>query len=220
MTVSDLKNRYAIKLPHEIGKPLYIQDVDVKKSFIKSLFGRFVFLIFILFGIGVSILLLYGAFAYEHYSYSQFWVSRFHEEHIHSPLFNSVFEFVAGLAFFIFLAPALLVTLKAFFDVDLVVVGDKGVVTYIFWPNKKLKAHKIILWSHDMELETTYSEGYYGKRLPGFKPDYFKIEYTWHQGEKVVTSFKYDTKPKPRDSEKEIAEAVKHSFEVFRITRS
>ena len=61
---------------------------------------------------------------------------------------------------------------------------------------------------------------FYGRRLPMFNADYSKIHYAWYQGAKIVTSFQYDTRPKqPRDTEKEIAEAAKHSFEVYWITR-
>lgn len=209
MTANDLKSRYGIKLTHELGKPLYIQDVDVKKAFINSLPQRVALLIFLLFGSGVGVLLLYGSFFYYDYAYYSF----------DYKLFDKLFYFVTGLGFFAVFTPLLFAMIKGFFDVDLWVIGDKGIVNYRFWPNEKLKDHKIILWSHDMELETTYTKGYYGRALPMFRPDYFKIKYKWHQGKEYVTSLEYDTRAKPRDSDKEIAEAAKQSFEVYRITR-
>lgn len=65
MTAAELKSRYGIKLPHEIGKPLYIQDVDVKKAFINSLPIKIVALIFFLIIARIVVLASYGSFVNE-----------------------------------------------------------------------------------------------------------------------------------------------------------
>ena len=60
MTTKELFKRYGIKLPHALGKPLYVQNIEIKKQFFQEIWKRIGALIFVLFGSMVSLVMAYS----------------------------------------------------------------------------------------------------------------------------------------------------------------
>ncbi|MFA6145012.1 MAG: hypothetical protein WC691_09425 [Sulfuricurvum sp.] len=190
MTSNDLLNCYGIKLPHELGKPLYIQNVDAMEDFKNSFLMRITIVLFSLFGSGVSILMLYGALTSEgHPKY-----------------------FLFGLLFAL-LFWVLYESLRTFFDVEMIVVADKGIVRYIMSPKGHELRHEMLLFSQ--EQKCVASQGQIDPHSPISKG--YKYEAKWMEGDKRVFKIIYT----PRDPKnKQAMEAAIKAFETYRITRN
>ncbi|MDD5387327.1 MAG: hypothetical protein PHQ22_09050 [Sulfuricurvum sp.] len=190
MMANDLLNRYGIKLPHEIGKPLYIQEIDVKKDFWSMLAASSIDLIFSLLGAALSIGILYWTFAKDH-----------PEGIIAAIVLSSSWYFV-------------FYSLRNFMVFPLIVVGDKGIIRYFINHKGKVRRNEILLFSHTQICELY--EGLSDPHSPVNKGQHI-IKATWKEGNKVLFMLSYlrnDLK------NKQVIEAAIKAFETYRITRN
>lgn len=189
MTANDLKSRYGIKLPHELGKPLYIQDVDVWKEFKRRVGEKIFRILFSLFGSGIAILMFYGAFAYDHPEYF---------------LFGLLFSINFVLLYRI---------VREFLDIELLAVGDKGIIQYILNPKGTVIREESILFSHTLSCEQ--HEGEIDPHSPISSWRGYKYEAKWVESSEEVFKIVYF----PNDlKNKQAQEAAIQAFEVYRIT--
>ena len=114
MTQKELFKRYGIKLPHDLGKPLYVQNIEIKKQFFQEIWKRIGALIFVLFGSMVSLVMAYST-----------WQT-------HDVWHGMIALFFSGFLF----ATAMLV--RSFLHVTLYAVADKGIARYTLHLSKRL----------------------------------------------------------------------------------
>lgn len=190
MTADELKNRYGIKLSYTLGKPLYIQDVDALSDFKRNVPSKLFTLLFFLFGSGIAVFMLYGAITYDHPEY-----------------------FLFGVLFVLFFM-LLYKSLKTFFDVELIVVGDKGVVRYILSPKGKIKKEERILFSHSQLCELY--EGPIDPYSPIARWRGYKHEAKWFEGKEEVFRIAYFPS---NIRNKDAMNVAMKAFTVYCITR-
>lgn len=139
MTVAELNSRYGIKLPHELGKPLFIQDLDVKKDFWSMLVASSIALVLSLVVAALSIVMYYWIFSQD-----------FPEDII------AAVDLSKGIISAIVLSVGwymIFHSLRNFMVFELIVVGDKGIIRYFLNRKGKMRRNEMLLFSHAQILE-------------------------------------------------------------------
>ncbi len=190
MRANDLKSRYGIKLPRELGKPLYIQDVNTWSEFKRNIVSRIFAVLFVLFGSGVAVLMFYGAFADDHPEYF---------------LFGLLFSINFVLLYRI---------VRGFWDIELLAVGDKGIIRYILNPKGAVIREELMLFSHTQSCEQY--EGAIDSYSPISHLRGYKYEVKWLEESREV--FKIVYFPDDLKNKQAMKAAIK-AFDVYRITR-
>ena len=183
----ELLKRYAIKPPHDLGKPLYIQNIDVKKQFFSEVFKRFGALVFVLFGASIAVLMAYGTWQTHNVWYG-----------IIALLFSGFFMM-------------LYVLVKSFLHVTLYVIADKGIARYILHFTGRLVNAEILHFSPSMRCEV--KEGYVDPHSPVSKKGY-KIEATWYEEHRNVFTMAYLRDEEPLLDKEALDEALK-AFQMY-----
>lgn len=188
MTQKELLKRYAIKLPHNLGKPLYIQAIDVKKQFFKEVSKRLGALIFLLFGSLLALIMLYSA-----------WKT------------HNIWHGIITICFSGFLVMTFMI-IRSFLHVTLYVVADKGIGRYTIHYHKRLIKAEIFYFTPSMRCEV--SEGYVDPHSPVSKKGY-KIEARWYETNSPVFTISYLKHEEPLLDKIALDEAVK-AFQMYR----
>ena len=190
MNTKELSSRYGIKLPHELGKALYIQSLDIKKQIRSKLGVRIAQLLFCGFGFAISVVMLY---------------SGWHKE--------DLWHGLLGIFFFPFFFMIVLL-LKDLLRTTLVVVCDKGIARYTF--NYALKiCHSEFFYFKDAT-HCTHEEGFVDPHSPVSKKGY-RIATTWFKGAQkgfTISHFKED-EIFGEHLDKEAAKAGKDAYTLF-----
>lgn len=191
MTPKELLKRYAIKLPHNLGKPLYIQDIDVKKQFFKEIWKRLGALVFLLFGSCLALIMIYST-----------WQT------------HNIWHGIIAICLSGFLVMATMM-LISFLHVTLYVVADKGIGRYTIHYNKRLIKAEILYFTLSMHCKVT--EGYVDPHSPVSKKGY-KIEAKWYENNSPVFAISYLKHEEPLLDKKALDEAVK-AFQMYRLNK-
>lgn len=187
MTPHDLLKRYAIKLPRDLGKPLYIQPIDVKKQLFKEVATRIGVLVFLLFGSSVALVMAYST-----------WQT-------HNVWHGTIALFFSGFL----LATFMLV--RSFLHVTLYVVADKGIARYTLHVNGRVVDTELFYFSPSQRCEV--KEGYVDPHSPVSKKGY-KIEATWYEKTHTVFAISYLKDAEPLLDKEALEEAVK-AFQMY-----
>ena len=187
MTQKELFKRYGIKLPHDLGKPLYVQNIEIKKQFFQEIWKRIGALIFVLFGSMVSLVLAYST-----------WQT-------HDVWHGIIALFFSGFLF----ATAMLV--RSFLHVTLYAVADKGIARYTLHLSKRLIKTELCYFSPSMQCEI--KEGYVDPHSPISKKGY-KIEALWKEENRTLFSLSYLKDEEPKSDKEAFDEAVK-AFRMY-----
>ena len=187
MTSQELLKRYAIKLPHALGKPLYIQPIDVKKQFYSEVLKRFGTLVFVLFGALIALVMAYGT-----------WQT------------HNVWYGIIALLFSGFLM-MLYALVKSFLHVTLYVVADKGIARYTLRYTGRVVDAEIFYFSPSQRCEI--KEGYVDPHSPVSKKGY-KIEATWYEDALKVFTMAYLKDEEPLLDKEAQNEAIK-AFRMY-----
>ena len=187
MTTKELFKRYGIKLPHDLGKPLYVQNIDVKKQFFQEIWKRIGALIFVLFGSMVSLVMAYST-----------WQT-------HDVWHGMIALFFSGFLF------ATYILVRSFLHVSLYVVADKGIARYTVHRNGRVVSAEIFYFTPTLRCEVT--EGYVDPHSPISKKGY-KVEATWKEENRTVFSIAYLKGEEPLSDKEVLEEAVK-AFEIY-----
>lgn len=191
MTSHDLLKRYAIKLPHNLGKPLYIQPIDVKKQFFKEIMTRIGVLVFLLFGSFIALVMAYSA-----------WQT------------HNVWHGIIALFFSGFLI-ATYMFVRSFLHVSLYAIADKGIARYTLRVDGRIVDAEIFYFSPSQRCEV--KEGYVDPHSPVSKKGY-KIEATWYDGNRNVFTMAYLRGEEPFCDKEAFEEAVK-AFQMYTYTQ-
>lgn len=187
MTSHELFKHYAIKLPHDLGKPLYIQTIDVKKQFFSEVLKRLGALVFVLFGASIAVVMAYST-----------WQT------------HDVWHGIIALFFSGFLI-ATYALVRSFFHVTLYAVADKGVARYTLHYTGRVVDAEIFYFSPSMRCERT--EGYVDPHSPVSKKGY-KIEATWYEAQRNVFTMAYLRDEEPLQDKEALDEALK-AFQLY-----
>lgn len=187
MTPQELFKHYRIKLPRDLGKPLYIQPIDVKKQFFKEVVTRIGALVFLLFGSSVALVMAYST-----------WQT-------HNVWHGTIALFFSGFL----LATFMLV--RSFLHVTLYVVADKGIARYTLHVNGRVVDAEIFHFSPSQRCEV--KEGYVDPHSPVSKKGY-KIEATWYEKTQTVFAISYLKDAEPLLDKEALEEAVK-AFQMY-----
>lgn len=187
MDTKELTKRYAIKLPHDLGKPLYIQKIDVKKQFYKELFKRMGTLVFVLFGSLIALVMAYST-----------WQT-------HDVWHGIIALFFSGFLFMTY------ILVSSFLHVTLYVVADKGIARYTIHVNGRIVSSEVFYFSPTFHCEVT--EGYVDPHSQISKKGY-KVEATWKKENRTVFSMSYLKGEEPLSDKEVLEEAIK-AFERF-----
>lgn len=190
MTSHELFKRYTVKLPHNLGKPLYIQTIDVKKQFFKEIMTRIGVLVFLLFGSLVALVMAYST-----------WQT------------NNVWHGIIALLFSGFWV-ATYAWVRSFLHVSLYAIADKGIARYTLHVNGRVVDAEIFYFSPSQRCEV--KEGYVDPHSPVSKKGY-KIEATWYEENRHVFTMAYLRGEEPLCDKKALEEAVK-AFEMYTYT--
>lgn len=164
MTPHELRNRYGIKISSKIGKPLYIQEVESKKSFYAQLPKRLLVTLFAFFGASMAVLMGYSAW----------------NEH-------NVWYGIIGL-FFSWFVISFYLSLKHLLHVTLLVVGDKGIIRYTLRYNGAYVHEERCVFTPSMVC--TLKEGYVDPSSPVSKKGY-RIAAIWYENTRNVFCIAY-----------------------------
>lgn len=190
MTPHERLKRYRIKLPHDLGKPLYIQPIDVKKQFYSELLKRLGALIFVLFGALIALVMAYGT-----------WQT-------HNVWYGIIALIFSGFCMMTYLS------VKSFLHVTLYVVADKGIARYTLHYNERVVGSEIFYFSPSQRCEL--KEGYVDPHSPVSKKGY-KIEATWYEDARNVFAISYLRNEEPLLDKEALDEAVK-AFQMYTYT--
>ena len=190
MTSHELFKRYTVKLPHNLGKPLYIQPIDVKKQFFKEIMTRIGVLVFLLFGSLVALVMAYST-----------WQT------------NNVWHGIIALLFSGFWV-ATYAWVRSFLHVSLCAIADKGIARYTLHVNGRVVDAEIFYFAPSQRCEI--KEGYVDPHSPVSKKGY-KIEATWYDENRNVFTMAYLRGEEPFCDKKALEEAVK-AFEMYTYT--
>lgn len=190
MNTKELSSRYGIKIPHELGKALYMQSFDIKKHIRSKLGVRIAQLLFCAFGFAISSVMLY---------------SGWHKE--------DVWHGFLGVLFFPFFFMIVLL-LKDLLRTTLVVVCDKGIARYTL--NYALKiCQSEFLYFKDVT-HCTLEEGFVDPHSPVSKKGYL-IATTWFKGGQkcfTISHFK-ENEVLGKHLDKEAAKAGREAYTLF-----
>ena len=187
MTSHELFKRYTVKLPHNLGKPLYIQPIDVKKQFFKEIMTRIGVLVFLLFGSLVALVMAYST-----------WQT------------NNVWHGIIALLFSGFWV-ATYAWVRSFLHVSLYAIADKGIARYTLHVNGRVVDAEIFYFSPSQRCEI--KEGYVDPHSPVSKKGY-KIEATWYEENRHVFTMAYLRGEELLCDKEALEEAVK-AFEMY-----
>lgn len=182
--------RYRIKLPNDLGEPLYIQNIDVKKQFFKEIVTRIGVLAFLLFGSSIALVMAYDA-----------WQT------------HDVWHGIIALLFSGFLL-ATFMLVRSFLHVTFYVVADKGIARYRLYPNGRVIDAEIFYFSPFQRCEI--KEGYVDPHSPVSKKGY-KIEATWYEENRNVFAISYLRDEEPLADKEALDEAAK-VFQAYAYT--
>ena len=190
MNTKELSSRYGIKLPHELGKTLYIQSHDIKKQIRSKLGVRIVQLLFCAFGFAISLLMLYSGWQNE-----------------------DIWHGLMGVLFFPFFF-MIVFLLKDLLRTTLVVVCDKGIARYTL--NYALKICQSEFLYFKDATHCTQEEGFVDPHSPVSKKGYL-IATTWFKGAQkcfTISHFKED-EISGFHLDKEAAKAGQEAYTLF-----
>ncbi len=179
--------RYRIKLPTDLGKPLYIQPIDVKKQFFKEIVTRIGVLVFLLFGSSIALVMAYGA-----------WQT------------HDVWHGIIALLFSGFLL-ATFMSVRSFLHVTLYVVADKGIARYTLRFNERVVDAELFYFSPSQRYEV--AEGYVDPHSLVSKKGY-KVKATWYEGNRNVFTMSYLRGEEPLLDKEALEHAVK-AFQIY-----
>ena len=190
MNTKELSSRYGIKLPHELGKTLYIQSHDIKKRIRSKLGVRIAQLLFCFFGFAISLVMLYSGWYKE-----------------------DVWHGLMGVLFFPFFF-MIVFLLKDLLRTTLVVVCDKGIARYTL--NYALKICQSEFLYFKDATHCTLEEGFVDPHSPVSKKGYL-IATTWFKGAQkcfTISHFKED-EILGQHLDKEAAKAGQEAYALF-----
>ena len=190
MNTKELSSRYGIKLPHTLGKVLYIQSLDIKKQIRSKLGVRMVQLLFCGFGFAISVVMLYSGWQKE-----------------------DIWHGLMGVLFFPFFFIIVLL-LRDLLRTTLVVVCDKGIARYTL--NYRLKICQSEFLHFKEATQCTQEEGFVDPHSPVSKKGYL-IATTWFKGAQkcfTISHFRED-EILGHHLDKEAAHVGKEAYALF-----
>lgn len=190
MNTKELSSCYGIKLPHELGKTLYIQSHDIKKQIRSKLGVRIVQLLFCGFGFAISLVMLYSGWRNE-----------------------DIWHGLMGVLFFPFFF-MIVFLLKDLLRTTLVVVCDKGIARYTVNYTLKICQSEFLYFKD--ATHCTQEEGFVDPHSPVSKKGYL-IATTWFKGAQkcfTISHFKED-EISGFHLDKEAAKAGQEAYTLF-----
>ncbi|MDD2791498.1 MAG: hypothetical protein PHU40_12660 [Sulfurimonas sp.] len=152
MNIKEPLTRYNIKLPHELGKVVYVQSLDIKKRIRAEIGMRIAQLFFCGFGFAISLVMLYSGWQKE-----------------------DVWHGVIGVLFFPFFFIILLL-LKDLLRATLVVVCDKGIARFTLNYALKIRQSEFLYFKE--ATRCIQKEGFVDPHSPVSKKGY-RFATTW-----------------------------------------
>lgn len=190
MNTKELSSRYSIKLPHELGKALYIQYFDVKKHIRSKIGLRIVQLLFCAFGFAISLVMLYSGWQHA-----------------------DIWHGLMGVLFFPFFF-MIVFLLKDLLRTTLIVVCDKGIARYTVNYTLKICQSEFLYFKD--ATHCTQEEGFVDPHSPVSKKGYL-IATTWFKGAQkcfTISHFKED-EISGFHLDKEAAKAGREAYTLF-----
>lgn len=190
MNTKELLARYNLKVPHSLGKVLYVQPIEIKKRIFSQLGVRIAQLLFCSFGFAISLVMLYSGWQKE-----------------------NLWHGLIGILFFPFFFMIVLI-LKDLLRTTLIVVCDKGVARYTF--NYALKICQSEFLDFKESTHCTQEEGFVDPHSPVNKKGY-RIATTWFKGTQKCFCISYFKEDETAGShpEKEAAQKAREAYELF-----
>jgi hypothetical protein len=190
MNTKELLARYNLKVPHSLGKVLYVQPIEIKKHIFSQLGVRIAQLLFCSFGFAISLVMLYSGWQKE-----------------------NLWHGLIGILFFPFFFMIVLI-LKDLLRTTLIVVCDKGVARYTF--NYALKICQSEFLDFKESTHCTQEEGFVDPHSPVNKKGY-RIATTWFKGTQKCFCISYFKEDETAGShpEKEAAQKAREAYELF-----
>lgn len=190
MNTKALLSRYNLKVPHSLGKVLYVQSVEVKKRILSQLGLRIAQLLFCGFGFAISLVMLYSGWQKE-----------------------DLWHGLLGVFFFPFFFMIVFI-LKDLLRTTLIVVCDKGVARYTL--NYTLKICQSEFLDFKEATHCTLEEGFVDPHSPVSKKGY-RIETAWFKGTQKCFCISHLKEDEMAGShpDKEAAQKAREAYELF-----
>jgi|GEM_PF-912207 len=194
MNIKEPLTRYNIKLPHDLGKILYVQSIDIKKRIRAEIGVRIAQLLFCGFGFAISLVMLYSGWQKE-----------------------DVWHGLIGALFFPFFFMIVLL-LKDLLRTTLVVVCDKGIARFTL--NYALKICQSDFFYFKEATHCTQEEGFVDPHSPVSKKGY-RFATTWFDGARKCFCISHLKEDEIADAhpDKEAAHVGKEAYESFCIQK-
>ena len=188
MNTKELLTHYHIKLPHNLGRVLYVQPIDIKRRIHSELVVRIAQLLFCGFGFAISLVMLYSGWQKE-----------------------DVWHGLMGILFFPFFFIIVLL-LKDLLRTTLIVVCDKGIARFTI--NYTLKICQREFFYFKDATHYTQEEGFVDPHSPVSKKGY-RFTTTWGKGTQPLFSIQYLKEDEVLGSYAELTQAGKEAYTLF-----
>lgn len=190
MNTQELLACYKVKVPHSLGKVLYVQPIEIKKRIFSQLGLRVAQLLFCTCGFALSLAMLYNGWQRE-----------------------DLWHGLIGVLFFPFIFMIVLI-FKDFLRTTLVVVCDKGVARYTF--NYALKISQSEFLDFKEATHCTREEGFVDPHSPVNKKGY-RIATTWFKGTQKCFCISHLKEDETAGShpDKEAAQKAREAYGLF-----
>ncbi|WP_263833848.1 hypothetical protein [Sulfurospirillum oryzae] len=190
MNTKEPLTRYNIKLPHELGKVVYVQSFDIKKRIRSELGVRIAQLLFCGFGFAISLVMLYSGWQKE-----------------------DVWHGLIGALFFPFFFMIVLL-LKDLLRTTLIVVCDKGIARFTL--SYALKICQSEFFYFKDATHCTQEEGFVDPHSPVSKKGY-RFTTTWFNETRKCFSISYlrENEIEGFHPDKEAAKIGREAYRLF-----